>query len=96
MIERHITFSVNPGSEAELERFFAEEYRPAAQKMPGLLALSLLREAEQATRYQMVFRWNRGDSAVAWRESAAHQALQPALNALHAGMEIVAYTVVTA
>ena len=40
----------------------------------------------------MVFRWEEAEQAVAWRVSEVHQALQPALNALHAGMEIVAYT----
>ena len=53
---------------------------------------TLLREAEHADRYQMVFRWETAENAVAWRVSDAHVALQPALGALHSGMEIVAYT----
>ena len=92
MIERHITFSVHPDMTAEFERFFADEYRPPVLEMPGLIECSLLREAEHADRYQMVFRWEEAEQAVAWRVSEVHQALQPALNALHAGMEIVAYT----
>jgi antibiotic biosynthesis monooxygenase (ABM) superfamily enzyme len=94
MIERHITFNVHPDSVTEFVRFFADEYRPAAAKSPGLIHLSLIREAEHATRYQMVFRWDDGDSAVRWRTSPEHEALQPGLNALHSGMEIVAYQVV--
>ena len=92
MIERHITLNVHPDMTTELERLFIEEYRPAAESMPGLIECSLLREAEHADRYQMVFRWQEAEQAVAWRVSEVHQALQPALNALHAGMEIVAYT----
>lgn len=92
MIERHITFSVHPDMTTEFERFFANEYRPPVLSMPGLIECSLLREAEHADRYQMVFRWEEAEQAVAWRVSAVHQALQPALNALHSGMEIVAYT----
>ncbi|MDQ1323461.1 MAG: hypothetical protein QG587_796 [Chloroflexota bacterium] len=92
MIERHITFSVHPDMTAEFERFFSDEYRPPVLDMPGLIECSLLREAERADRYQMVFRWEEAEQAVAWRVSEVHQALQPALNALHAGMEIVAYT----
>ena len=91
MIERHITFEVHPGRTADFERFFAESYRPPVLEMPGLIECSLLREADSPTRYQMVFRWEEPDNAVAWRVSEVHQGLQPGLNALHAGMVIVAY-----
>lgn len=91
MIERHVSFAVLPGKAGEFERFIAEQYRPPALEMPGLLECSLLREAENADRYQLVFRWETADNAVAWRVSDVHQSLQPALNALHGGMEIVAY-----
>ncbi len=91
MIERHITFDVNEGQGAAFERFFADEYRPPVLDMPGLIECSLLREADSTTRYQMVFRWETAENAVAWRVSEVHQALQPALNALHGGMAIVAY-----
>ncbi len=94
MIARHITFNVHPDRTGDFERFFADEYRPAAAKTPGYLSLELLREKEQPERYQMVFRWETGDAAVAWRTSADHVALQPGLNALHGGMDIVAYDVV--
>ena len=91
MIERHITFEVHPGRTADFERFFAESYRPPVLGMPGLIECSLLREADSPTRYQMVFRWEEPDNTVAWRVSEVHQGLQPGLNALHAGMVIVAY-----
>jgi len=91
MIERHISFVVLPDKTAEFERFFAEQYRPPVLGLPGLIECSLLREAEHADRYQMVFRWETAENAVTWRTDPVHQALQPALNALHTGMEIVAY-----
>jgi len=91
MIERHISFAVPPDKAAEFERFFVEDYRPPVLEMPGLIECSLLREAQDADRYQMVFRWETAENAVAWRVSDAHVALQPALGALHGGMEIVAY-----
>jgi len=94
MIERHITFTVHPDRTAEFERFFTEEYRPPVTQVPGFIACDLLREMEQPERYQMVFRWEFADAAVAWRTSDIHTGLQPALNALVASMEIVAYTVV--
>ena len=92
MIERHISFDVLPDKTAEFERFIAEDYRPPVLDMPGLIECSLLRESERADRYQLVFRWEAPEDAVAWRVSEVHQALQPALAALHTGMEIVAYT----
>lgn len=92
VIERHITFSVHPDMTAEFERYFSDEYRPPVLDMPGLIECSLLREVEHPDRYQMVFRWESPDDAVAWRVSEVHQALQPALAALHSGMEITAYT----
>jgi heme-degrading monooxygenase HmoA len=92
MIERHVSFAVLADKTADFERFFAEQYRPPVLAMRGLIECVLLREAERADRYQMVFRWETAEDAVAWRTSPVHQALQPALNDLHAGMEIVAYT----
>ena len=92
MIERHISFAVLPDKAAEFERFFVEDYRPPVLEMPGLIECSLLREAQDADRYQMVFRWEAAENAVAWRTSEIHVALQPALNALHSGMEIVAFS----
>lgn len=94
MIERHITFQIPPDRAAEFERFFTQEYRPPVLDMPGLIECILLREAEHPQRYQMVFRWETADQAVAWRVSEVHQGLQPALSALHEGMDIVAYALV--
>jgi heme-degrading monooxygenase HmoA len=91
VIERHITFTVEADNAEAFERFFIDQYRPPVLEMPGLMECSLLREAEHPDRYQMIFRWEEAEQAVAWRVSEVHQALQPALNALHGGMEIVAY-----
>lgn len=92
MIERHVSFAVLPGRAAEFERFFTQRYRPPVLELPGLIECILLREAERPDRYQMVFRWETAEHAVAWRVSENHQALQPALDDLHAGMEITSYT----
>jgi heme-degrading monooxygenase HmoA len=92
VIERHITFDVHPDRTSEFERFFAEDYRPPATQVPGFVACDLLREIEHPERYQMVFRWEHPDAAVAWRTSDVHQGLQPALQGLISSMEITAYT----
>lgn len=94
MIERHITFTLADDRDAEFERFFAEQYGPAVVAAPGNLRIDLIREMDQPTRYRMVFRWTDQASAVAWRTSPVHTALQPALNALVTTGEIVAYQVI--
>ena len=91
MIERHVTFAVHPDRTADFERFIADVYRPPVLEMPGLVECSLLRQADAPSTYQLVFRWEEAKQAAAWRVSEVHQALQPALNELHGGMEIVAY-----
>ena len=93
MIERHITFDVHPAMTAEFVRFFTDEYRPPVSRYARAhRVLPAPRGGAAQTRYQMVFRWEAAEQAVAWRVSEVHQGLQPALHALHAGMEIVAYT----
>lgn len=94
MIERHITFNVHPDRTAEFERFFADEYAPVMAKSPGFVMVGLLREAEHASRYQMVLRFADLELSVAWRVSPVHQALQPALMALYSENEIHAYEVI--
>lgn len=92
MIERHVSYEVPAEKAAEFERFFAEQYRPPVLDMPGLIECILLRQSDDPTRYQMVFRWETADNAAGWRTSEVHQALQPALGALVSGAQIAAYT----
>jgi heme-degrading monooxygenase HmoA len=94
MIERHITFNVHPESTSAFERFFAETYRPAMSRSPGFLSAGLLREMDQANRYQMVLRFEDLESAAGWRTSDVHQALQPGWSALFSDSEVNAYEVV--
>jgi heme-degrading monooxygenase HmoA len=94
VIERHLTFDVLPDQTDAFERFFAEAYGPTMAKAPGFARVELLREADSATRYQMVLRFEDADSAVAWRTADAHTALQPTLNALHTGMAVQGYDVI--
>jgi len=92
MIERHVSYEVPLDKADDFEHFFVERYRPPVMNMPGLIECELLRESDEPTHYQMVFRWETADNAAAWRTSLVHTELQPALNALHAGLTIVAYS----
>jgi antibiotic biosynthesis monooxygenase (ABM) superfamily enzyme len=94
MIERHITFNVHPDRAGDFERFVATEYAPAMARSDGFVSVGLLRELEKRSRYQMVLRFRDVDAATGWRTSPEHQALQPGLETLHSGMDIVAYEVV--
>jgi heme-degrading monooxygenase HmoA len=92
MIERHVSFTVSPDRSAEFERFFVEQYRPPALKMPGLVECALLRQTDRPESYQMVYRWETAEQAAAWRANKGHQALQPTLNELTSDMHITAYS----
>jgi antibiotic biosynthesis monooxygenase (ABM) superfamily enzyme len=94
VIERHITFNVHPDKTGDFERFITGEYGQAMAGTPGFIRIELLREADSATSYQLTFRFTDGDSAAGWRTSEIHQALQPALMALHGGMQVQGYEVI--
>jgi len=94
MIERHINYTVQRDQTSDFERFFAERYRPAMAASPGFVRVELLREADEATRYQMMLRFEDAASALGWRTSPVHQGLQPALAALVAGSEVQGYDVI--
>lgn len=94
MIERHVTFHVLPDQEAEFVRFFAEEYRPAMQQISGFVQAGLLKDNETERDFMMTLRFTSLDTAAAWRNSEAHQALKPHLKSLYDGSELKVLEVV--
>lgn len=94
MIERHLTFTVDPDNADAFERFMTGEYAPAMASAPGFVRHDLLREADDRTRYLLAFRFSDADTAAGWRTSEVHEALQPALKALHGGMTVQGFDVV--
>jgi antibiotic biosynthesis monooxygenase (ABM) superfamily enzyme len=91
MIERHVTFDVLPEKNREFEQLFVEEYRPAMASMPGYVRVELLRDQDDVHRYQMLIRFDSLDSAAAWRNSEAHQALSPKLKSLYSASQLQVY-----
>jgi antibiotic biosynthesis monooxygenase (ABM) superfamily enzyme len=91
MIERHVTFDVFPEKNQEFEKLFVEEYRPTMANMPGYIKVELLREQDNPHCYQMVIRFDSLDSAAAWRNSHAHQALSPKLKSLYSSSQLQVY-----
>ena len=87
MIERHVTFRVLPGKAEEFVAFFGSAYAPAMAVQPGFCGAELLRP-EEHDHLVMVLRFASGEAAQAWRESAAHKELSPALKALYRSSQV--------
>jgi heme-degrading monooxygenase HmoA len=94
MIERHLNVTVQADKAAAFEAFFAETYQPPMSETPGYRSSSLLKEAADPTKYQMVLRFESAEASTVWRESATHEALQPPLRELIDDLAVVAYEIV--
>ncbi|MGD0625484.1 MAG: antibiotic biosynthesis monooxygenase [Thermodesulfobacteriota bacterium] len=94
MIERHVTFNVIPGKEKEFESLFKEEYSLAMSKQRGFVSVTLLKEQEKESIYQMVIRFQSLETAAAWRDSAEHKALSPRIKTLYNGSTVQVYDVI--
>ncbi|HSW43244.1 MAG TPA: antibiotic biosynthesis monooxygenase family protein [Patescibacteria group bacterium] len=94
MIERHVTFHVNPGAEADFEALFVERYRPAMSRQPGFVKVELLRSIDDPQVVRMVIRFNSAAEAANWRDSADHAALKPVLQRLYSTIDPEVFDVV--
>lgn len=94
MIERHVTFEVNSGKEAAFEDFFREKYSLAMSRQPGFVSVSLLREKEAPSRYQMLIRFESLEAASGWRDSSEHKALSPDIKTLYSSSNVEVYEVI--
>ncbi len=94
MIERHVTFNVIPGKEKDFERLFIEEYSVAMSRQPGFVSVTLLKEHEKESIYQMAIRFQSLETAAAWRESEEHKALSPKIKALYSESSVQVYEVI--
>jgi heme-degrading monooxygenase HmoA len=87
VIERHVTFRLLPGRADEFASFFGSAYAPAMARQDGFCAAELLRPDDPDTLV-MVLRFESLEAAQAWRESAAHKELSPALKSLYQSSEV--------
>lgn len=94
MIERHVTFDVIPGKEKEFKTLFKEAYSVAMSRQPGFVSVTLLKEHEKDSIYQMVIRFQSLETAAAWRESKDHTDLSPRLKSLYTESSVQVYDVV--
>jgi heme-degrading monooxygenase HmoA len=91
MIERHIRFEVPTSGTDSFRRFFDEKYVPPMSEIEGFVSARLLRPSDDDGEILMVLQFETAEASAAWRESAAHQSLQPELKGLHSGMRIRGY-----
>ena len=94
MIERHVTFNVIPGKEKDFETLFQGDYSGAMARQRGFVSVSLLKEYEKETIYQMVIRFQSLETAAAWRDSADHKALSPRIKTLYRESTVQVYEVI--
>ncbi len=94
MIERHVTFHLTPGKEKDFENLFKDEYSIAMSKQPGFLSVTLLKEHEKETVYQMVIRFQSLETAATWRDSPDHKALSPKVKSLNRESTVQVYDII--
>jgi heme-degrading monooxygenase HmoA len=87
VIERHVTFHLRLGKADEFVSFFGSAYAPAMARQEGFYGAELLRPDDPDTLV-MVLRFASIEAAQAWRESAAHKELSPALKSLYQSSEV--------
>ena len=94
MIERHVTFNVIPSKEKEFETLFKEKYSAAMARQSGFVSVTLLKEHERESVYQLTIRFQSLETAAAWRDSADHKALSPQIKALYKESTVQVYEVI--
>lgn len=94
MIERHVTFHLQPGRVDQFAAFFRSDYGPAMARQPGFLGSELLQPLESADMLLLVLGFEDAEAAQAWRESDDHKALSPKLKSLYQRSEVVVHRVV--
>lgn len=95
MIERHVTFILIRGKEKDFEALFRQDYGVAMSKQPGFVSVTLLKEHEKESVYQMVIRFQSLETAAGWRGSADHKALSPKIKALYEESTVQVYEVIS-
>lgn len=91
MIHRHIKFAVPSDRVDDFRVFFETRYLPPMSEIDGFVSARLLRPTHNEDEVLMVLQFTDADASARWRESGAHERLQPDLRSLHSGMVIAGY-----
>jgi len=83
-IELHLDLAVDPAREAEMLRVFESEFRPAASRQPGFIAIKMLKlsstlrgPAPAGCNYQFVLSFASEDLRQKWVATPIHKATWP-------------------
>jgi heme-degrading monooxygenase HmoA len=87
-IELHLDLAVDPAKEAEMLRVFEKEFRPAASRQPGFIAIKMLKlsatlrgPAPAGCNYQFVLTFASEELRQKWVATPTHQAIWPKIEA---------------
>jgi heme-degrading monooxygenase HmoA len=87
-IELHLDLAVDPAREAEMLRVFENEFRPAASRQPGFIAIKMLKltaalrgPAPAGCNYQFVLSFDSEELRQKWVATPTHKALWPKIEA---------------
>jgi heme-degrading monooxygenase HmoA len=73
MFVLHIELKVKPGQPQELEKIYAESFRPAISAQEGFQAVQLLRSNDDETDYRLCLTFDRQASQQKWVATDLHQ-----------------------
>jgi heme-degrading monooxygenase HmoA len=73
MFVLHIGLKVKPGEPQELEKTYAESFRPAISAQEGFQAVQLLRSNDDETDYRLCLTFDRQASQQKWVATDLHQ-----------------------
>jgi len=87
-IELHLDLAVDPAREQEMLRVFENDFKPAASKQPGFIAIKMLKltsalrgPAPAGCNYQFVLTFTSEDLRQKWVATPTHKMLWPKIEA---------------
>jgi heme-degrading monooxygenase HmoA len=87
-IELHLDLAVDPAREAEMLRVFENDFKPAASKQPGFIAIKMLKltstlrgPAPAGCNYQFVLAFTTEELRQKWVATPTHKMLWPKIEA---------------
>jgi heme-degrading monooxygenase HmoA len=87
-IELHLDLAVDPVKEAEMLRVFEKEFKPAASRQPGFIAIKMLKlrdtlrgPAPAGCNYQFVLTFTSEELRQKWVATPTHKAIWPKIEA---------------
>jgi len=85
-VQLHCDLRIDPARAADAEHYFETEYRPAAEKFEGYVALQLLKlqsvlagQAPEGINYRFSITYESEELRMAWVRSDVHQVVWPKL-----------------